>query len=54
MIETTLNTPVALIGFALPGCNLHSPNEWISLDLYHKGIDIVARLYDEIAAEYAK
>jgi acetylornithine deacetylase/succinyl-diaminopimelate desuccinylase-like protein len=54
MIERTLNTPVALLGFALPGCNLHSPNEWISLDLYHKGIAIMANLYDEIAAEYAK
>ncbi len=54
MIETTLNTPMLLLGFALPGCNLHSPNEWISLDLYHKGIDIMTRLYDEIAAEYAR
>ena len=53
MIQTTLDTPVLLLGFALPGCNLHSPNEWISLDLYHRGIEIVARLYDEIAKEYA-
>jgi acetylornithine deacetylase/succinyl-diaminopimelate desuccinylase-like protein len=54
MIEQILNTPVLLLGFALPGCNLHSPNEWISLDLYHKGIDVMARLYDEIAKAYAK
>ena len=53
MIESTLNTPVLLLGFALPGSNLHSPNEWISLDLYHRGIEITARLYDEIAKEYA-
>ena len=53
MIEQTLETPVLLLGFALPGSNLHSPNEWISLDLYHKGIEIIARLYDEIAREYA-
>ncbi len=52
MIERTLKTPVLLLGFALPGCNLHSPNEWISLDLYHKGIEVMTRLYDEIAAEY--
>lgn len=37
-----------LLGFALPGCNAHSPNEWISLDLYHKGIHTVAALYDEL------
>ncbi|NIR42815.1 MAG: dipeptidase [Gemmatimonadetes bacterium] len=53
MIEKVLDTPVLLLGFALPGCNLHSPNEWISLDLYHKGIDVMTRLYDEIAQEYA-
>ncbi len=54
MIEQILDTPMLLLGFALPGCNLHSPNEWISLDLYHKGIDTMAHLYDEIAQEYAK
>lgn len=37
-----------LLGFALPGCNAHSPNEWISLDLYHKGIHTVAALYEEL------
>jgi acetylornithine deacetylase/succinyl-diaminopimelate desuccinylase-like protein len=50
LIEQVLGAPVLLLGFALPGCNLHSPNEWISLDLYHKGIACMARLYDEIAA----
>ncbi|UCC49078.1 MAG: M20/M25/M40 family metallo-hydrolase, partial [Gemmatimonadota bacterium] len=54
LIEQMLETPVLLLGFALPGCNLHSPNEWISLDLYHKGIAIVANLYDQIAKELAK
>ncbi len=54
MIEQILETPVLLLGFALPGCNLHSPNEWMSLDLYHKGIDIMTRLYDEIAKDLAK
>ncbi|UCF19843.1 MAG: dipeptidase [Gemmatimonadota bacterium] len=53
MIEQILDTPVLLLGFALPGCNLHSPNEWLSLDLYHKGIETMTRLYDEIAREFA-
>ncbi|MGD2152805.1 MAG: dipeptidase [Gemmatimonadales bacterium] len=54
MIEQILETPLLLLGFALPGCNLHSPNEWMSLDLYHKGIDIVTRLYDELASQLGK
>jgi acetylornithine deacetylase/succinyl-diaminopimelate desuccinylase-like protein len=54
MIERILETPVLLLGFALPGCNLHSPNEWMSLDLYHKGIDVMTRLYDELAGALAK
>jgi acetylornithine deacetylase/succinyl-diaminopimelate desuccinylase-like protein len=54
MIEHILETPVLLLGFALPGCNLHSPNEWISLDLYHKGIEIMTHVYDEIATAFAK
>ncbi len=54
MFEQILGVPLLLLGFALPGCNLHSPNEWMSLDLYHKGIAVVANLYDEIAKEYAK
>ncbi|NIN73563.1 MAG: dipeptidase [Gemmatimonadetes bacterium] len=54
MIEQILETPVLHLGFALPGCNLHSPNEWMSLDLYHKGIDIITRLYDELAGALGK
>lgn len=54
MIERILSTPVLLLGFALPGCNLHSPNEWLSLDLYHKGIDVMTRVYDELAQGLAK
>jgi acetylornithine deacetylase/succinyl-diaminopimelate desuccinylase-like protein len=54
MIEQILETPLLLLGFALPGCNLHSPNEWMSLDLYHKGIDIMTRLYDELAGALGK
>lgn len=51
MIQKVLGAPVLLLGFALPGCNLHSPNEWISLNLYHKGIETMTCLYEEIARE---
>lgn len=54
MIETELGVPVLLLGFVLPGSNLHSPNEWMSLEMYHKGIDTITRLYDALADEYRK
>ena len=49
-----LEVPVLLLGFVLPGSNLHSPNEWMSLEMYHKGIDTITRLYDALADEYRK
>jgi acetylornithine deacetylase/succinyl-diaminopimelate desuccinylase-like protein len=45
LFEQTLDVPVAPIGFALPGCNLHAPNEWLDLEVYHDGIDALARMY---------
>lgn len=45
LFADTLGAPVAPIGFALPGCNLHAPNEWLDLDVYHDGIEALARLY---------
>ena len=50
LFERTFGAPVLLLGFGLPGSNLHAPNEWIDLETYHKGIETVARLYDEMAA----
>lgn len=49
LFERTFEAPVLLLGFGLPGSNLHAPNEWIDLETYHMGIETVARLYDELA-----
>ena len=46
--EDTLGAPVVLIGFGLPGENAHAPNEWISLDNFHRGAEAIAALYDEL------
>ncbi len=54
LFEQVLEVPVLLLGFALPGSNLHSPNEWISLDLYHKGIETLTRLFGELAEQVGK
>ena len=34
----TLNVPVVLMGFGLPGENLHAPNEHFHLENFDKGI----------------
>jgi acetylornithine deacetylase/succinyl-diaminopimelate desuccinylase-like protein len=46
--EDTLHAPVVLIGFGLPGENAHAPNEWMSLDNFHRGAEAIAALYDEL------
>ena len=45
LFADTLGAPVAPIGFCLPGSNLHAPNEWMDLDVYHDGIAALAHLY---------
>lgn len=49
LFEEIFRGPVLLLGFAPPGGNAHAPNEWMDLSVYHKGIETIARLYDEIA-----
>jgi acetylornithine deacetylase/succinyl-diaminopimelate desuccinylase-like protein len=46
--EEKLKCSALLVGFALPGCNLHAPNEWFSLDSFEKGIGALARLYGNL------
>ncbi len=41
----TFGVQVLPIGFALPGCNIHAPDEWLDLEVYHEGIEALARLY---------
>ena len=50
LFEETFGAPAVLIGFALPGCNAHAPDEWIDLGVYRRGIEALASLYDEIAS----
>ena len=46
--ERILGAPALLVGFALPGCNMHAPNEWFTIDNYDRGIGALVRLYDEL------
>lgn len=45
LFAETFRAPVLPIGFALPGCNLHAPNEWLDLEVYHTGIEALGALY---------
>ncbi len=50
LFEDTFQAPVLLVGFALPGCNAHAPDEWLDLGVYRHGIAALADLHGEIAA----
>jgi acetylornithine deacetylase/succinyl-diaminopimelate desuccinylase-like protein len=47
--EEQLGATALLVGFSLPGCNLHAPNEWLPLDYFDKGIETLTRLYPKLA-----
>ena len=49
LFEELFEAPVLLLGFGLPGANLHAPDEWFDLEMYELGIETVARLYDHVA-----
>ncbi len=48
--EQTLDAPVALLGFALPGSNTHAPNEWYSLENYALGTETIALLLEKVGS----
>jgi len=47
--EEILGANSLLLGFALPGANMHAPNEWFATDCFERGIDTLIHLYDELA-----
>ncbi|UCC26016.1 MAG: dipeptidase [Gemmatimonadales bacterium] len=47
--EKVLGAPVLLVGFSLPGCNMHAPDEWLTVDNFQTGIASLTRLYEELA-----
>lgn len=50
VFENSLDAPVVLMGFALPGSNAHAPDEWFSLENFALGTEAIAMLFDEIAS----
>jgi acetylornithine deacetylase/succinyl-diaminopimelate desuccinylase-like protein len=51
--EEQLDATALLVGFSLPGCNLHAPNEWLSVAYFDKGIETLARLYTKLGEKLA-
>lgn len=49
MFEKILDAPAVLIGFGLPGSNLHGPDEWLNLEVYHRGIAALASMWGRLA-----
>jgi acetylornithine deacetylase/succinyl-diaminopimelate desuccinylase-like protein len=45
-----LGLPTVISGWALPDCNVHSPNEKLDLVHFHKGIHAVMRFWEHMAA----
>ncbi|MEX2465641.1 MAG: dipeptidase [Gemmatimonadota bacterium] len=46
--EERLDAPALLVGFSLPGCNMHAPDEWLSVECYEKGIGALVALYEKL------
>mgnify|MGYP001025324555 CR=1 FL=1 len=44
-----LEANVVVMGFALPGANMHAPNEWFALENLALGMKTMTRLYEELA-----
>lgn len=45
-----LEAPILLMGFGLPDDRLHSPNEKMNIEHFHKGIQTIAAFLDRVAA----
>lgn len=47
--EEELGAPVLLVGFGLPGANMHAPDEWFPEDHLEKGLRTLVDLYPRLA-----
>jgi len=49
-LQKYLGKPVAMLGFGLPGDNIHAPNERFALECYEKGIEASIRFLNELGS----
>jgi len=48
VIQEKLGLPSVLLGFGLPGDNLHAPNERFAVDQFHKGIETTVDFWEAV------
>jgi len=48
--ERILGAKAILLGFALPGANMHAPDEWFPEDHLVRGVETLVRLFDRLEA----
>ena len=48
-LHDMLGAPVMTMGFALPGANMHGPDEWFPIDHFERGARTMLRLYHALA-----
>lgn len=48
--EHVLGAPALLVGFALPGCNMHAPDEWFTVANFETGIEALISLYPRLGS----
>jgi acetylornithine deacetylase/succinyl-diaminopimelate desuccinylase-like protein len=46
--EEKLDATALLVGFSLPGSNLHAPDEWLPIENFERGIGALALLYQKL------
>jgi acetylornithine deacetylase/succinyl-diaminopimelate desuccinylase-like protein len=44
-----LGAPIVITGFNQPGAGAHSPNEHLTLEYFHRGVEFMLRYFDELA-----
>lgn len=49
LFESVLQAPVIMLGFGLPGDNLHGPNENLAIMQFHRGIETAIHYVNEVA-----
>jgi acetylornithine deacetylase/succinyl-diaminopimelate desuccinylase-like protein len=47
--QRVLGKPIVLLGFGLPGDNVHAPDEHFTLECYEKGIEASIRFMSELS-----
>jgi acetylornithine deacetylase/succinyl-diaminopimelate desuccinylase-like protein len=54
MFDRLLGLPSVLVGFGLPDDRIHAPNEKFDIGQFHAGIQVLTRLWDELAVSLPK